>query len=61
MMKDLACVTQGNKCRECVVYRFGTLCTEDVKRILHDQGDPAEMGKAVRTIMERKRDVRDRT
>ncbi len=36
MIKGVDCVPQGNECRQCVVYRFGSLCTEDVKQLLND-------------------------
>ena len=36
-IKGLDCAPQGNECRCCIVYRFGSLCTQDIKRLLHDQ------------------------
>ena len=54
-IKGLDCAPQGNECRECQVYRVGSLCTEDIKRLLHDQNDIEEMGVAVKELLDRKR------
>lgn len=35
MIKDAHCTLQGNECRECIVYRFGSLCTEKIKDVVH--------------------------
>jgi MerR family transcriptional regulator/heat shock protein HspR len=45
MLKDAQCTQQGNQCRCCIVYRFGSLCIEDIKELLHNQTemfDPKE-------------------
>jgi DNA-binding transcriptional MerR regulator len=55
MIKGLGCAPQGNECRGCAVYRFGSLCTEDIKRLLHDQNDVVDAGAAIRELMQRKR------
>lgn len=34
MVKGNLCVPQAEKCRQCVVYRFGTQCIEDIKPIV---------------------------
>ena len=39
MIKGLNCAPQGNECRQCAVYRFGSLRTQDIKRLLHRQHD----------------------
>ena len=39
MIKDAHCTLQGNECRKCEVYRFGTLHTESIKELLHNS-DP---------------------
>ncbi|MHC5037762.1 MAG: MerR family transcriptional regulator [Planctomycetota bacterium] len=54
MIKGVGCAPQGNECRGCVVYRFGSLCTEDIKRVLHDQITLNDSCKAVRELLERK-------
>ncbi len=55
MIKGLDCTPQGNECRDCVVYRFGSLCTEDIKRLLHDQNDIQNACTAMKELMQRKR------
>ena len=55
MIKGLDCAPQGNECRQCVVYRAGSLCTEDIKRLLHDQNDVQELGAAIKELLDRKR------
>jgi len=46
MIKGLDCAPQGNECRRCAIYRFGSLHTQDVKRLLHHQNDPRNDGAA---------------
>ncbi len=58
MIKGLNCAPQGNECRRCAVYRFGSLCTEDVKRLLHDQNDIQSAGAAIRELLQRLRETR---
>lgn len=41
---------QGNTCRGCTVYRFGTLCPEEIKHLLQD---PDAAGNARPIMMER--------
>ena len=36
MMKDAHCTLQGNECRYCIVYRFGSLCIENIKELIHN-------------------------
>ncbi len=50
MVKDAHCTLQGNECRKCIVYRFGSLCTENIKELLHNQsaeGDPCDTVKTL--------------
>lgn len=54
-IKGLDCAPRGNECRQCVVYRFGSLCTEDIKRLLHDQNDVQNAGAAIKELIQRKR------
>ena len=44
MIKGMDCAPQGNECRQCAVYRFGSLCTQDIKRLLHYQDDSENAG-----------------
>jgi hypothetical protein len=56
MIKCVSCSKdKGNECRQCVVYRFGTLCAENIKRLLHDQISLKDGGPAIRELLHRKR------
>ncbi len=55
MIKGVDCTGQGNQCRRCVVYRFGSLCTEDIKRLLYDQNDLQDAGAAMKELLQRRR------
>ena len=56
MVKGLDCTpSHGNECRHCVVYRFGSLCTEQIKSLLHDQAGSKDTSAAVRELMDRRR------
>jgi hypothetical protein len=54
-IKGLDCAPQGNECRGCAVYRFGSLCTEDIKQLLHDRNDIDDAGAAIRELMQRRK------
>jgi MerR family transcriptional regulator/heat shock protein HspR len=54
MTRGVGCTPQGNECRKCAVYRFGSLCTEDIKRVLHDQVTLGDSSAAVKELMQRK-------
>jgi MerR family transcriptional regulator/heat shock protein HspR len=58
MIRGLDCARQANECRRCAVYRFGSLCTEDIKRLLHDHNDSQDAGAAIRELVQRRRDSR---
>ncbi len=49
------CKRRGNECRECVVYRFGSLCTEQIKSLVHDQLDSQDGDTPVKELSDRKR------
>jgi MerR family transcriptional regulator, heat shock protein HspR len=56
MIKGLDCTpSDGNECRQCVVYRFGSLCTEQIKTVLHDQPGGPQGSAGIRELLERKR------
>ncbi|MHC5007031.1 MAG: MerR family transcriptional regulator [Planctomycetota bacterium] len=59
-IKGLDCGAQGNECRQCEVYRFGSLCTEDIKRLLHDGNDAPDACAAMKELMQRKRQSKDK-
>ena len=46
MIKGLPCAPQGNECRVCPVYRFGSLCTQDIKRLLFEENGFKDEGCA---------------
>jgi hypothetical protein len=55
MVIGAGCVARGNECRECVVYRFGSMCTEQIKSLVHDQDDSEINDAALRELSDRKR------
>ena len=54
MIKGLPCAPKGNECRQCPVYRFGSLCAQDIKHLLNDPGadDANGRGSRIRERME---------
>ena len=55
MIKGLDCTpSHGNECRQCVVYRFGSLCTEQIKNLVHNQSGAQDASAAIRELMHRK-------
>lgn len=59
MIKGLDCAPQGNECRQCMVYRFGSLCTEEIKTLVHDQTGTQDASVAIRELMDRRRRSRE--
>ncbi|MHC4129420.1 MAG: MerR family transcriptional regulator [Planctomycetota bacterium] len=59
-IKGLDCVDQGNECRQCVVYRFGSLCTEDIKHLLQNGEDSRDACAAMKELMHRRRHFKDK-
>ena len=56
MIKGLDCTpSHGNECRQCVVYRFGSLCTEQIKSLVHNQRGAQGANAAIKELMSRKR------
>jgi len=56
MIKGLECAGKHrNSCRECGVYRFGSLCTEEIKTVLFEQTGSDDASTAIRELMERRR------
>jgi len=54
MTPGLDCSQGGQACRHCLVYRFGSLCTEDIKRLIYQRGDRREAGAVVEELMKLK-------
>ena len=40
-----------------MVYRFGSLCTEEIKHLMHDPSEIHDTGMAIRTLLERRRNL----
>jgi MerR family transcriptional regulator/heat shock protein HspR len=56
MIEGRECLlSHGDECRTCAVYRFGSLCTEHIKSIVHDQADSEAPRAAITELMDRKR------
>lgn len=49
-IKGLHCVEQGNECRKCMVYRFGSLHTEHIKSVVFHK-DHHKRDEAIRNKM----------
>jgi MerR family transcriptional regulator/heat shock protein HspR len=54
-IKGLSCAPQGNECRQCAVYRYGSMCTENIKALLHDQNGMENAGAALAELMQLKK------
>ena len=52
-VKGMSCAPQGNECRECLVYRLGSLCTDEVKHLLHDPAECRSTDEVVTEILQR--------
>ena len=52
MIKDAHCSAQGNECRKCSVYRFGTLHTEGIKVLLHSRNDGNKQREIIKRALE---------
>ena len=56
MIKGLDCApSHGNECRQCVIYRFGSLCTEQIKRVVYEQAGKQDAGAAIKKLLDRRR------
>jgi MerR family transcriptional regulator/heat shock protein HspR len=54
-IRGLECAPQGNECRECAVYRFGSLCTHGIKHLLYEQSGSENEGAAMKELLQRKK------
>ena len=59
MMKDAHCTLQGNECRDCIVYRFGSLCIEDIKELLHNQSSNCDLKTAITLFLDKKQNYQE--
>ncbi len=58
MINGLPCAPKGNECRQCNVYRFGSLCVQDIKHLLHKDngknGDKLSMHERMEQLNNRR-------
>ena len=54
MLKDAHCSLQGNECRKCMVYRFGSLYAEDIKEIIHHQNSDCVLSETIKIFLDKK-------
>ena len=52
MIKDAHCTLQGNECRKCSVYRFGTLHTEGIKLVFQSSNDKNKQREIIERALE---------
>jgi len=57
-IKGLDCAPQGNECRRCPVYRCGSLCTEHIKELMHNQVGSSNVNEYTKELMDRRRRFR---
>lgn len=57
MIKNAHCTMQGNECRQCLVYRFGSLCAEDIKELLHNTSHSKDQTDNMLKLLEKKREM----
>jgi hypothetical protein len=53
-IKGIDCPHQGNTCRLCPIYRFGSVCTEEIKDVLHDRADRRDAEPAIAALLDRR-------
>ncbi len=59
MIRGLDCAPQGNECRQCVIYRFGSLCTQNIKQLMQVKNGIRCTSAAMEQLMDRKRRSRE--
>ncbi len=52
MIKGLDCVKQGNECRKCQVYRFGSLHIEDIKHVVHGEAKNKGISRKINELID---------
>ena len=60
MITGLDCAPKGNECRQCVVYRFGSLCAQDIKSLLYEHDGVQDTGVAMQELIQRKRHSKEK-
>jgi MerR family transcriptional regulator/heat shock protein HspR len=51
MIKNAHCTLKGNECRNCVVYRFGSLFTENIKELIHAGCNRSEQRERINQVL----------
>jgi hypothetical protein len=51
-IKGRKCAPLVNACRQCLVYRFGSLCTEQTKSLMYRQPDSSGMTATAQTLID---------
>ena len=51
MIKDAHCTLRGNECRKCLVYRFGSMFTEDIKDLILKEKYDLDQRKRVKQFL----------
>ena len=57
MIKDAHCTLQGNECRNCIIYRFGSLYAEDIKELLYNQKNGSERNTTIKKLFDQKQNL----
>jgi len=60
-IKGLSCAPQGNECRRCPVYRLGSMCTEELKHLLHEPSECRSTDASVTELLRRLKHTREET
>lgn len=54
MIKDAHCTLKGNECRNCAVYRFASLFTEDIKELIHTVSNSLGQRNRIKQLLNEK-------
>jgi len=54
MINEGHCTGKGNECRKGIVYRFGSLFTEDIKELLHNQNNENDQSENILNLFNEK-------
>ncbi len=52
LIKEAHCSLQGNECRKCEVYRFGSMCAEDIKELIYNKNK--DQSKLISELLNKK-------
>ena len=55
MIKCVSCTNQDIGCRDCIIYRYGSLCTKDIKHLLQDEQDSRNIKESMIELLKQKR------